>query len=581
MTMDVDAKEHQTLDLDVLNVTNESRQTYGLRHQDYERYRQYCSQHLRRLRKALGQAHSSANKPYQKKELPEEITDSRYLHLLLFQSERAWAYAMELKTESSTESRRHFHIVNRLRRAAQNASQLSKVAEQHSAEKRTQLDVKAYAALMHGYLKFEEQKWQEALDHYAAARTIYETLAKASNAHQETLCHSTIDEIDPSMRYCAHMLRSSGGSSQQDIDDIVSGMRNKSSAPGMDLLEAQLAEVAAQSRQRRAQEMTSISWRHKTVELRNENLAVSILKAQETGQDDSAKDVDRFDEVLAVWAEAEKAAKKAIKDDEEATAKAKSSKSAETTENLRFCYTYAAYNLYARSIQRNLLLAKGIETQNGRPQDIVKLYDDILKNVDSINELPTIQNDHIFQQEVEIQSYFYKAWRCIYVADAYSSLARYAEALGLCDLAFNYISQARASLQQINPQNDDGLIVIDEKELQTADQTIRGRKCKSHAAWYMEQGEKTDDVQNKMDEMSLDEIDEVALIKRLDTYPSSMTAKRVPHLIDFPPQFEPIPMKPMLFDLALNHVEYPSSLSARAGKDQAAGGWFGGWFGRK
>lgn len=175
------------------------------------------------------------------------------------------------------------------------------------------------------------------------------------------------------------MLRNSGGSSQQDIDDIMSGMRNKTSAPGMDLLEAQLAEVATQSRQKRAQEMTSISWRHKTVELRNENLAVSILKAQETGQDDSAKDVDRFDEVLAVWAEAEKAAKKAIKDDEEATAKAKSSKSAETTENLRFCYTYAAYNLYARSIQRNLLLAKGIETQNGRPQDVIKLYDDILK----------------------------------------------------------------------------------------------------------------------------------------------------------------------------------------------------------
>lgn len=210
-------------------------------------------------------------------------------------------------------------------------------------------------------------------------RTIYETLAKASNAHQETLCHSTIDEIDPSIRFCAHMLRSSGVTSQHDINDIVSTMRNKTSAPGMDLLEAQLAEVAAHSRQKRAQEMTSISWRHKTVELRNEGLAVSILKAQETAQDDSGNEVDRFDQVLSAWAEAEKAAKQAVKEDEEATAKVKSSKSAETTENLRFCYSYAAYNLYARSIQRNLSLAKSIENDNGRPQDIVKLYDDVLK----------------------------------------------------------------------------------------------------------------------------------------------------------------------------------------------------------
>jgi signal recognition particle subunit SRP68 len=94
------------------------------------------------LRQVLGQTQSSASKPYQKKELPDVITDSRYLHLLLFQSERAWAYAMELKRDSSGESRKHHHVVKRLRRAAQYASQLSETAEKHSTEKRAQLDVK-------------------------------------------------------------------------------------------------------------------------------------------------------------------------------------------------------------------------------------------------------------------------------------------------------------------------------------------------------------------------------------------------------------------------------------------------------
>lgn len=102
-------------------------------------------------------------------------------------------------------------------------------------------------------------------------------------------------------------------------------------------------------------------------------------------------------------------------------------------------------------------------------------------------------------------------YRCIHVADAYTSLGRYAETLGLFDLAFNYISQARASLQQITPQNDDGLINITEKELQETEQTIRGRKCKAHAAWYLEQGEQTEDASRKLEDMDLDEVDEVKL----------------------------------------------------------------------
>lgn len=33
--------------------------------------------------------------------------------------------------------------------------------------------LQAYSALMHGYLRFEEQKWQEALDQFVAARCVF------------------------------------------------------------------------------------------------------------------------------------------------------------------------------------------------------------------------------------------------------------------------------------------------------------------------------------------------------------------------------------------------------------------------
>lgn len=37
-------------------------------------------------------------------------------------------------------------------------------------------------------------------------------------------------------------------------------------------------------------------------------------------------------------------------------------------------------------------------------------------------------------------------------------------------------------------------------------------------------------------------------------------------LIDFPPEFTPIPAKPLFFDIAFNYVDFPSTLSQRAGR---------------
>ena len=47
------------------------------------------------------------------------------------------------------------------------------------------------------------------------------------------------------------------------------------------------------------------------------------------------------------------------------------------------------------------------------------------------------------------------------------------------------------------------------------------------------------------------------LTERLDQF--SLTAPGVkPVLAPLPPNYQPIPHKPLFFDLALNHMEYPS-----------------------
>ena len=82
---------------------------------------------------------------------------------------------------------------------------------------------------------------------------------------------------------------------------------------------------------------------------------------------------------------------------------------------------------------------------------------------------------------------------------------------------------------------------------------------------------------------------QVPLSDRLDDYvddPSLLSKK--PNLVPFPPDFEPIPAKPLFFDLALSHVEFPSLDDKLEQKKQGGGitglvkgwgGWLGGWGG--
>ena len=77
-----------------------------------------------------------------------------------------------------------------------------------------------------------------------------------------------------------------------------------------------------------------------------------------------------------------------------------------------------------------------------------------------------------------------------------------------------------------------------------------------------------------------------ALIDRLDLYYEDPDlAKGKANLVSFPPSFTPIPCKPLFFDLAHEHLTFPSldekmASPGQAGSAQgASGGWLGGWLG--
>ena len=59
---------------------------------------------------------------------------NRYLQIVLFDTERAWSYAMELKRESrsSGDVRKKHHLIKRLKKAARCGEQLEKLCSRDS-----------------------------------------------------------------------------------------------------------------------------------------------------------------------------------------------------------------------------------------------------------------------------------------------------------------------------------------------------------------------------------------------------------------------------------------------------------------
>lgn len=83
----------------VTEITKLSQSQNGLRHNDFARYKNYCQRKVKRLRKAINLTFGKGK--FQPKLYTfDGVKDSKILEIVLFISEKNWAFAMDLKTEA-------------------------------------------------------------------------------------------------------------------------------------------------------------------------------------------------------------------------------------------------------------------------------------------------------------------------------------------------------------------------------------------------------------------------------------------------------------------------------------------------
>ncbi|KAM9792872.1 signal recognition particle subunit SRP68 [Neosynchiropus ocellatus] len=541
-----------SLGLEILQIIKESQQQHGLRHGDYQRYRGYCSRRLRRLRKTLGFKMGNRHKYTGKKITEDILSDSRYLLLVLMEAERAWSYAMQLKQEANTEPRKRFHLLARLRKAAKHGEKLEKLCESHRVDAKTKLEAQAYTAYLTGMVEFELQEWKKAMEAFNKCKTIYEKLASAFTEELVVLYRQRVDEISPNIRYCAYNI-----GDQNAINDL---MQMRLAGGGGGMMAEKLESLITQARTKQAATMSEVEWRGRIVPVKNDKARVFLLGLadNEAAIAQAANEETKehlYETLLAECRDTIQSVKEELKSE------AKRERNAEgdngKVSNMQFLHSYLTYIKLCTLVKRNESMAHTLqaklkepeadESKRGpRPQDLIRLYDIILQSLAELAVLQGLEEDHTFQKEVSLKTLVYKAYRCFFIAQSYVLVKKWSEALVLYERVLKYAKEVQSKSKNFNNS------LKDLPDVQELIAEVNAEKYSLQAAAILD----TEEMAEVPAPQQMK--DNRPLCDRLDTFhlDSTLVGKQ-PNLVQFPPDFHPIPCKPLFFDLALNHAAFP------------------------
>lgn len=573
----IEQKKDEPLMVEILPLIKEAQQHHGLRHGDYQRYRQYCTRRLKRVRNSLHFKLGTRHGFKGKKITEENASDSRFLYILLVEAERCWSAAMELKLRANTEPRKKFHMIRKLSKASKYSDDLNKLCEMERVDARTKLEAQAYAYWMTANLKFEVHDWQTAIEFYTQARSIYEKLSGAfMDESMKAMYLQRVEEIGPNIRYCAYNL----GQGTMDINDL---MKMRSSAAGQDMLAAKIDAAIKETREKLASSFGEVTWRGKTVPVCNEKARVFILQIQDKESELERRTtfeekMDVFDNMLMECKDTLQVVNAEI--NAEVAAKKKNESA---LAHMQFIRTYISYLRQRLTIERNLLMIDSMKDKlpaligqskqvakgkTSKPEDLVRLYDGIIQSLTETGQLQGLQEDEEMSQEIEAQIVAFKAFRCFYIAQSHQHQKKWIESVALYDRVIKYVEHATSKLKACNNVLFNTLVT----KMGTVADHARGHKYAAHAASILE----SSDLSAEAAKISLN--DQV-LTEKLDVYQELRTIPKRPNLIKFPPEPEPLPCKPLFFDLALNHIDLPN-LEERLEKKKESGGISGfvkGW----
>jgi signal recognition particle subunit SRP68 len=432
----------------------------------------------------------------------------RYLLILMTCAERCWAHSMALKQEANTEHRKKFHMMRKLEKAVIYARCLHglSIDEESKCDARTKLETEAYLCYMKSMFAFETAKWKKAAILLKKCQAIYTKLLEAiSDEETCRVYQSRVDELNPTLRYCAFSLGEKDGPLNLDI--------LKPGSLDDEFLVSKLDTLILQAREKQAEQLSNVSWLGKTMSIKHEKIKTFLMLIKDT----SGLKVGQLERLLFECRDCLQLLR-------------------ENNQEKSALYAYLQYHRYNLTILRNLGVLQPLETniEKIRPYEVIVGCLEDMKALDLQQFNPT--DVSLFLEKIDAEIMCYKSFRTYFIAK--SGKIDWKESVALLHRCTLYIQEALD-----HPVVEDKL----KQDLQDLLKQAESDKYSIYAGGLIE------------DPKDIAKSSLKVLSKRLDVYledPKVITGE-VP-LTEFPPNFKPIPCKPLFFDLALNHIEMPS-----------------------
>ncbi len=440
-----DAAPREPHSLNILDVIKTSQNQNGLRHSDFQRYRQYCGRRLRRMRVGVKFTHGKG-KEYKKRELDARTAkDVRHLMLLLVNAERAWSFAMHLKQESASgadaSARYRVHSMRRLRKASTWATQLREICAA-TADAKTQLEADAYAAWMRGNVALESEQWSAAKEAFAATTSAY---AKLNAMEFNDLYDLRIQEIEPSIRYCDYNIQrfggGGGGDSAAKAAADTKALLELKAAQTNALLQSKLDSALKETRKAKVSESATSSgvrWRGADVPLDNAQVSAKVLEAKEHemaltqggGDDDEERKEEVYSALLTCMDEALQAVRTDQSREKAGGASPALESCAQYLEFHKLRHTVARHSLLVAAREAALQVADGAvaagaarDAKAPGPKELASLYHQMSQYVGAMLAVPGAAEDPDSDAALlAAQQLHYQAARCFFSARTFMEM---------------------------------------------------------------------------------------------------------------------------------------------------------------
>jgi signal recognition particle subunit SRP68 len=469
-----------------------------------------------------------------------------HLEILLFESERAWAYAMEVK-ESSLSSKVHGGgrkqmFLSRLKKAAKHAEDLEALAGVPDvATDRTALEIVAYRGNMKGILAMERGDWVTAHREFKLSHALLVNLVRAPGATREEIevLGDRARDLEPSIRYCKYNMQGGEGKETDNQEELLGTDCYKKLQK---LLECKPeGDVVGDSK---GDGEDSVVFRGSKISLSPPSVRLVFLRVKDTLKEFQEKGKVEGEEGERYYVKALTAVDDLLEGTEREIERLNNSNLTPAIESKiesqKLLAHYTTYMKLKCSCDRGeQIVSHLLAHPSTSPSEFVHLYDSLLQNAKEILTVGGGDSSDDFAVAANALVLRIRALRCRHVGAFYEATAQYQKAISVLGHAQNLATDAAEQYQALDDESEEL------KEMTELEEKVTGDKCRVTAKLYLASVGKNTGAVSKN------------LLQRLQKFDSAIDPSTGKVTVSSVNLLSSVYAKPTFFDIANNFVETP------------------------